>query len=305
MFNLLEPQGRQRLSMANFGEVVPYFQARQEILHSWYEQLWLIRDKSWYEIRDEVLYVYKDKQFYGRKISYLTFPPMTLDWDLEKELELLKAELQSQPAVVSTTDLENYSELRDKSTFKLQTKQNQYVYHTADFPDELTGKPWRKWRYVLNRFETDGYTMEVYVGDEAPPEIWPEIREVVQEWTKHKKRYPVIFLWIDNFYRLAGTPVVFIFRDKNGVVVGYTINQAGCYGLNTVQYSDEKYSRERIPPTFSFLKGVHVKICQWWRDYFGHDVYLNKGRDVDTGMKDAKGALRPYDDFRIYKLTYV
>lgn len=306
MFNLLEPEtGRKKITHENYREIFPYSAARTEVLQYWHDQVWLVGDKMFYEIVDDVLYICKDTKFYGKPIFFLAFPPMTRERDLEREHTLMQQKLdEGVPVVCSSEDLKLY-EPYGIDNWSLTFKQHQYVYRCADFV-ELRGKRWLKWRYALNRFSTDGLTFEAYgPEDQVPADVWPQVDAIIEEWKVQQKEkgeslYKALKWWIRGFDKIVGR-VLFLVRDPEGKIIGYTIHQV--ISDRNVIYCDDKSSRKALQSFPFFLKAVHAKIAQWHYENSGTEVYMNKGASMDKGMTESKKSLRPFGEFKLYRVV--
>ena len=284
-----------KITIYNYDEIYLYSCARKEILQYWHDQGWLINSvKYLYEIKDKVLFIYRDIP-YNKLAFFLAIPPMTLDNDYEKEYSLMVDVLNSGVSIrFSSEHLRLYKDFGIDNLHK-EKVQTEYVYYTGDYSNEnLVGKKGNYYRNAVNYLEKNGYEWiwesdNLFVGS-----LLSSITRVTKEWSKTKidgsKFYHIkIFGYLKDAKILAlSSP------DKR--IFGYNITQ--CIG-NTVMYSCEKF----LPVYHRQMKAVHYKLSEYWRNYLGKDIYMNKGASVGKiGMKQSKESLRPNEKLEIYKV---
>lgn len=290
----------EKIIIENYDKIHPYSVARKDILQYWHDQAWLIKRPYFFEIKDRVLYIYKN--IYFTRYVFLAMPPMTLDCDYHKEYDLMMT--SEYDCVYSNEWAKNIISGFD------EPDHHEWIYHTKTYrPENLTGKKNRKWRNALNKLNKDGYKFEFfkydkddfYLSSHVLNVLVPEMRKLTNQWLQEKqKKDSTKFFWMDLIDSLKDVYILTL-KDSTGRLVGYNITQQ--LG-NTIIYSCEKFLESEFQ-NFPVMKAVHIKLSEYYRYTFGKEMFLNKGGDVnDKGMKNNKNLLRPYIKLELYKVRW-
>lgn len=287
----------QKITIENYDDIYPYSCARKEILQYWHDQAWLIKRPYFYEIKDNVLYVFKNVYF--QKYVFLAMPPMTMECDYEKEYELM---LNSEYDCVYSSEWIKNIETPIESV--IEKDKIEWIYNPKTY-NSLQGKKFGNWRNAINYLNKNGYKFEfleydnndIFQSNYILNVLVPEFDKISNEWEVIKnKKASDKYIWTSLLSHLKNVRIMTL-KDQNNRIISYNISQL--LG-NTVIYSYEK-SRENAHN--SQMKAIHYNFCHYWEKEVNENIYLNRGCDVnDPGLKNNKRELKPIKEMQLYKL---
>ena len=285
----------EKLSWTNYGVLQPFFENRTEILKFAALPAFLINHKYDYEVVDEVLYIYRQGSFYGRKYFFMMFPPLTRNNDYKREEYLLKEELKAIPVILSKEELERYN--ISKKDYKTTLRHSEFVYPLNYYMD-ISGGKHRKWRQALRGTVRD-YETEfmlsadlkhnpLYVGM-LKQSIYPELIAITTDWSERKGSYRGLNSFLDDFFafKLPNSALMFLRDRKDNKVVYFEITQK--IAKNTIIMCDAKSLIDNV--SYRPAKALIIKLAKFWF-VKNRNQYFNAGLGRNKGIRDAKRMLR-------------
>ncbi len=295
----------EKLSWNNYGMLQPFFENRTEILKFAALPTFLIKFGYLYEIKDEILYLYRKGSMYGNKFEFLGFPPFTLNNEYKTEEEKLRDVLHEIPVILSEEELLRYK--ISKKDYKVTIKDLEFIYPLNNYRD-LKGKKWHKWRVAFKSLQRDFTVENIFSNDiidnsffrvAVQNKFYPELLEVVKDWSTTNKQYAGLRLYLDDFFSLRlFDSLLTVFTNRNTENIQFfVITQK--IGLNSVFICDWKSIARDI--SYNINKAVLLMLVDYYKEQ-GDNLSFNIGFGRTKELKKAKSILRP-SMLRKYKVT--
>ena len=135
----------------------------------------------------------------------------------------------------------------------------------------LDGRAKRTIRQAANRLDRQGFTTEILLADDVPPELRAELSAVEEEWLAGRRRTGFT-MELDSLFRIGGADEVFVIgRDAGGAVAGF-LHLAVCRASTALTLS----SMPRRAGTPNGLTAwLVVRAIEWAREGGYQHLSLN------------------------------
>ena len=137
----------------NYNEIAPYLHCRGETLQWALSKIWMIQSPFFYEIKNNILFIYKISKFYGKPVMYLVTAPKTLDNDYEAEYRALTEVNKEFDINLTSEEVKLYTQYNPKLSKQAKPKFREFCYDVQTY-DNMVGKEFKNLRSVLNQAST-------------------------------------------------------------------------------------------------------------------------------------------------------
>jgi hypothetical protein len=247
----------------------------------------------YYGYIDNSFILIKKKKEFGNKICYLVLPPLSLDGNLSKELDLInKFSDFGIKTKVSDEDILLYN-IEKKSLLK--DKDNIEMIYDLDHYNNFNSRDLSNFRYSTNLLNKSGLNCEVLT--KLSDEDIANTTEQLKSWSKKKREQGIksegdhCHLWFNDHENLFFK----ISNSSNQIITSSIVEKIDDFKyILTTNY----YNYDLAVPKLDIIKANH-----WWiMNYLPNGSLLNSGSGGwDKGLTQHKRNLRPVKELQIFE----